>query len=291
MSTTFDVTGRIVQGHPMRATQKKDADGRPVLNDDGTPRMIRQFTLAIPEADFMAANGAWPAMYAEAVSAVPNALQMPKFAWKFKRASDLDPKGVPYANREGYAGCIALNISSELPVPPPLYRQQPNGQYVQMGPDEIKTGDYCFVRISCRVQVPKLATHTPSLYINPSIIIFVGYGSEIMGAAIDPNEVFKGRTFALPAGATAMPTAPSMAASAPVPQQPAYQAPTQHGMAAPAQHGMAAPVPVQPAHGFVANAGNPANAYPGIPGGGMSPAAGQQPIPGMGGIPTMPGHR
>ncbi len=285
----FEVTGRIVWGHPMKATPRlDDKTKQPIMKKDGSgPRMVRSFGLAVPVDQFQTA--AWPAMYAEATSGFPNAVQMGEgFRWKYKTAQHFDKQGKPYSEREGYAGNVVLSVSSELDTPPPLYKQLPSGQFVQMGPDEIKCGDYVFCKISCVLQKPQNASHTPSLYINPIVLIFAGYGAAILSAAVDPNQLFAGRRFDLAPGASAQPLAPTMAASAPVPGQPqpagfpgAQAAPQSAGYPGaqpgggggtptmmqpqPAGYPGAAAAPAMAAPGFAPQPGAPATGYPSNP--------------------------
>lgn len=269
--------GRIVWGHPFKSVQKTDnITKQPLFDAQGKPRMVWSFGVAFAAADFIA--HIWPAMLAEAATKYAVNPQTglpqtpPNFSWKYKDGTNgIDSKGKPYNIREGYNGCYVLNVSSEL-MAPPVY-QFVNNAYVAINADQIKCGDFVVMGLKFVANVPKLATHTPGLYVNPEIIIHIGNGTEIIGQGADPVAKFgTAPQFALPPGATAigaMPTNPGlpglpggMPMQAPAPMmpgqpQPGYPAP----VAAPGGYPAPQPAPM------------PGQGYPQQPGGmpGMMP--------------------
>lgn len=305
--------GRIVWGHPMKLTQRKDVYDNPIFNDDGTPAMGIAFGLAIPKPEFMANE--WPQMQAEAAKGFPNGVPQ-NFSWKIKDGdTDRDSKGNLLSNKEGYAGCYILTIASNTGFPPSVYRW--NGRaYDQLTENDVKAGDFVSVAINAQVNVPQKSTHTPSLYINPQAIEFIGYGTPLAVGGVDPMQAFGGRQHQLPPGASATPVSgapagvqmPGTGGGAPMgggmpgqmpgnmPQTaaPGYpaQAPTgapmqpQQTPGYPAQQGMPAPHTQ-----FVQQPGAPMQQQPMQPG---YPAQQPQQMPGqppMGGMPGMPGPR
>lgn len=279
--------GRIVWGNPARSVIKKDQNTKqPVLRDG---KQVEQwaFGLAFPKAEFQ--QFVLPYLQ-QAVGAVyPNGVP-PQFSWKIKDGDGVDRRGKPYNERDGYAGHYILTVSTEA-FAPPIYKNE-GGRYRQMAENEIKTGDYVVVKLNVKANAPTNASHTPGLYINPMGVEHVAYGQEIVGSSADPNEMFGGRTYQLPPGASATPQVPTSNVAAPynaggAPAPVAYNpAPAQPLPAAtyapqataynpaPAQTSPAGHMP-PPAHNFVANAGQPA------PGANFAPAG----MPG-----TMPGR-
>lgn len=275
--------GRIVWGNPARATTKKDQKTNQPIMRDGQPVQQWVFGIAFPKAEFQ--QYVLPYLQ-QAVGAVfPHGVP-PQFSWKIKDGDGVDRKGKPYREREGYAGNFVLTISTEA-FAPPIYKNE-GGRYRQMNENEIKTGDYCVVKLNVKANAPTNPQHTPGLYINPVGIEHVGYGQEIIASSADPDEMFGGRTYALPPGASAVPQAPVStvaapynAASAPAPMGNGF-APVAAGMppamtpsavtVAPAPNNAYMNAPAQPvfnyapqpatmpapAHDFVQNAGNPA---------------------------------
>lgn len=229
--------GRIVWGHPTKAKQKIDQDTNQPVFKDGQPVLEWSFGLAIPRAEFEAS--VWPYMHQEACKGYPSGTFPPKFSWKMTDGDkDIDPKGIPYSQREGHAGHMILAVNTVFQAPG-VFKLE-GGVYRQMGGDEIKCGDYVRVGINFKVNVPAKVTHTPSLYVNPLAIEFVGYGAEIKtGFVADPKAMFGGQAVALPAGASATPVGGAPAASMPgmggMPGAPAAPAPV-----------MAPPPPVAP---------------------------------------------
>lgn len=239
---------QIVWGHPGKQRPRTDNNGKPILKQDGTPTLQFVHGLAIPKQGFLAT--VWPAMQAEAAKGFPAGAPS-NFAWKYDDGDDTRPVnggGVPYAQREGYPGCYVLTIASALDNPPPFFRFNPQtGGYDQIPIDAVKTGDFIVEELNIVCNIPEQRTHTPSLYINPTGLEFIGYGKEIVSAAaINPMAAFGGRQHQLPPGASAIPVggapagmgmptqpgpgatpmsgAPGIPPSAPMQQQPGYPA-------------------------------------------------------------------
>lgn len=286
--------GRIVWGHPIKPSPILEQDGpnagKPKLDEQGQPKFAYSFGIAFTRAEFE--QHIWPAMWAEASKAFPNGVPQ-GFAWKYKDANAVDKKGKLYSDREGYAGCMVLTITSNLPNPPAAYVFVPaTNSYRQIAANEVKTGDYVRVLTNFKVNVPKDVRYSPSLYVNPESVEFVGYGTEISNVPqINPNAVFGGQAVALPPGASAQPLAPTAQFAMPTAQpQPAMQ-PVQPTYApAPAPQPMVQPQvayvqPVmgqpQPAYDVVQQAGyTPPQPAPMMPGQPAQPAGGM-PMPGQ----------
>lgn len=212
--------GRIVWGHPMKPTVKKDLNtNQPIIRDG---QQVRQwaFGVAIPKDQF---GALFAQMQQEAIIAYPNGVPG-NFSWKFKDGDGVDRQGQPYSAREGWAGHYVLTISTEA-FQPPCFKYE-NGQYRQIAENEIKTGDYVVVNLDIKSNVPTNRTHTPGLYINPNVIELVGYGTEIKGTGgVDPNAAFGGQRHQLPPGASATPISSAPAGvGMPMPPQ-GYQPP------------------------------------------------------------------
>lgn len=280
--------GRIVWGHPMEKGIKTDPKTRkPILSKDGKEQDVWAFGLAIPVAQFGPIE---QAILQAAYQQYPQG-NFPvdrhgnsDFAWKIKRETDLDENRKPYGEREGYAGCMVLTISTQA-FCPSVYKFE-NGQYRQLTEKEIKCGDWVVAKLS-------INSHPGGIYLNPVVIELVGYDKEIVrrGAA-NPKEIFGGRQYQLPPGVSQTPVGgapagyampgqqlapavgyqPAPVAVAPVAAYPAVVA-SQPAVYTPPV--AAAPVAMPPpAHDFVRNAGVQT----------ASPQPGYQPP--MVGIPT-----
>lgn len=239
--------GRIVWGHPGKPKPATDQRNQPKLGKDGQQMMETSFGLAIPIDTFNAE--VWPHMHAEASKAYPGGTPG-KFSWKITQPTEIDPNGKPYAEREGYAGHVVLAVSTVV-EPPGIFRHD-GSKWQQMQPTEIKCGDYVQVEINFKVNKPADPTHTPSLYVNPRVVAFAGYGAEIVGAfQADPNKAFGSGPPPLPPGASATPV------------------------------GNAAAMPGMPGSGAPAAPGNvgPTAGAPQIPGSTPTPAPAPPPAP------------
>ena len=274
--------GRIVWGHPVKANDKTDDNNQKVI-DPKTGQPVQQwaFGVAFDKAEFE--QQIWPNLAAETAKGYPNGAP-PKFSYKYKDGDSTEAvwangKQLPaYAEREGYAGCYILTFSTEFKAPD-LF-QFVNGAYVQLQPEQIKTGDYVIVGANTKWH----AGQSPGLYINPLTVLLCYEGNALGGSySVDPNAMFGAtpQMPQMPEGARAVGAAPA-AETAPSGTMPGMNAqPAQGGMPGqPAQGGM----PGQPAQGGMP--GQPAQG--GMPG---QPAQGGMPgQPAQGGMPGQPGQ-
>ena len=203
MADIITPVGRIVWGNPLNGRPKTDQNNQPVINAQ-TGQQVTQwsFGLAIPKAECAAL---FQAMQQEAGTVFPQGAPQ-NFAWKFKDGDGLDDKGIPFSNREGYAGCVVLSISTEAFAPRVV--RLAAGSYQQMT-EGVKCGDYVRVALGIKAHAGKMGVRgsVPGLYLNPSMIEFIGYGQEIISGP-DASTLFGGQAVALPAGASAVPLAP-----------------------------------------------------------------------------------
>jgi len=239
--------GRVVWGHPLQKQIKTDPKTRkPILDKTGKEQDVWSFGLAIPVAAFAELE---KAIATAAYQQYPQGNFPRDFAWKFKTESMMDEQNKPYAEREGYAGHVVINVSTQA-FCPPLYKFD-NGAYRQLTESELKCGDWVVAKLL-------INSHPGGVYINPVAIELVGYDKEIARrSAANPNETFGGRTYQLPQGVSATPVAsghgvgmPTAAPAAAYAPQPAAYAPQPVG----GNGGMLPPA----AHDFVNNAVNPA---------------------------------
>jgi len=275
---------QIVWGNPGKQRPRTDNNNKPIIKQDGTPAMQFVFGLAVPKEaylrhihagrhdleQFVQANAfertIWSAMAGEAAKGYPGGVPQ-NFAWKYDDGDDTRPVnggGIPYSQREGYPGHYVITIASALDNPPPLFKFNPaTGGYEQLTYDQLKTGDFVSVALNIVCNVPEQRTHTPSLYLNPDGIEFVGFGKEIVSAsAINPMQAFGGRQHAMPIGASATPlsAAPAgvaMPGGAPMAPAPVQYAPQPMAPAPVAPQPVAAGYPA-PAPDFVHGAPQPA---------------------------------
>ncbi len=281
------IQGRIVRGHPaIKKPVIDDATKKQKISENGTPRENIYFGLAVEKSVF--SQQYWPNFYQEALTSFPQGVPN-NFAYKFIDGDTNDAEGKPYSRHPGYAGCFVINFSTEG-FPPPIFKQDPAapGGYRQMSPEEVSCGDYVAVTSLLKYN-GNTGTRKPGLYVNPTAILFVGYGEKIASASVDPSEKFKGFQAQLPAGASATPLmssapmpsammpnaapqyapAPAAPQYAPAPAAPQYApAPAAPQYApAPAASGMPAPHTqfVADATGQPYNAPSNPNGYPGMP--------------------------
>ncbi len=264
---TGAIPGRIVWGHPGKAQPKTDQQNKPILKADGSKIDVWSFGVAFDQAYFNQAI--WPMLEAEAKSGYPNGTP-PSFSWKLKDGvNGIDRQGKRYAEREGYAGCWIITVSTEAFAPPLLRWDMQTGQYQQMTPDQIKCGDYVALVLDVKLNIPSNASHTPGLYINPKAVIWVGSGVEIVPkSAFDPSTLPQ-MQYQLPPGVTQTPTVPMPAVGVPgagMPGQPGMM-PGQPQMQPQMQPGVPANpmMPGQPAAPGYPVAGWPVAGSPGVP--------------------------
>jgi hypothetical protein len=198
--------GRIVWGSPTKSRGKTRKNAvtqalEPVMKD-GVQVQVWSFGVAFDKATFQASI--WPYLSQEAATLYQGGQVPAKFAWKYTDCEEIDDNGKRYGEREGYEGCYVLAISTELQAPPVF---KFNGtSYDQLPADAVKCGDFVAVGLNVKGNIPSDRTMTPSLYINPTVVEFVGYGKEIVSAtAVNPMTALGGRQHQLPPGASATP--------------------------------------------------------------------------------------
>lgn len=244
MTEITTALARVVWGNLIGRPKVDQTTKQPVLKD-GKPVIQYAFGLAIPKADF---GPIWQVMVAEGAKIIPAAAQTGQFpasfALKYVDGDGLDSKGVPFSNREGYAGCFVLAISTEAFQPQLTQLVGPN-QYQNIPAETLKTG--YFVRVALDIQShgvkPGVPTSKAGLYLNPRLVELVAGGAEIFNGP-DASEAFGGAPVtALPPGAFAL-TSPGAPGNPQTPPQPAIGLPP--GFPAPVPMGMPAPAAVPP---------------------------------------------
>jgi len=145
----------------------------------------------------------WAAMYEEAWTLYPSRQLPPAFAMKFKDGdTDIDDKGVPYSQREGYAGHMVFACTNSIPI---KYFKYENTQNILIN-QGIKCGDYVNVQITVKAHGP-IGTGKPGLYLNPNAVQFLGFGAEIVNMP-SGDQLFGTQAPPLPPGASAQPIVP-----------------------------------------------------------------------------------
>jgi len=195
--------GRIIWGHPMKAQAKRD-DNNQVVMKDGQPVMVWSFGLAIPKQDF---GPVWQDMSAEA-GKLYNGQQPPQnFAWKFKDGDTaLDKNNKPLRDKEGYAGCYVITISTEARATECYKWDAQQARWQQLTEDQIKTGDFVAVGLNI-VPHPGEGRKKPGLYLNPTAVELVYYGNAIFNGPDPLTALGTGpQQYAMPAGASMTPT-------------------------------------------------------------------------------------
>lgn len=279
MSNRTDILtppGRLVMGS-LYEPNKTDADGKPLVHksgpNTGQPREEFFFGTAIPKAPGQQAWWQKPAnwdaenpgrpYWGELILGVgakghPQAYQSASYAWKIKDGDSQQPnrKGRKPCDNPGWKGCWVLVWTSGYA--PKILRD--NGTVLMVEKDAIKLGDW--IQVFGNVD-DNGASQTPGVYLNHSMVNFIGYGERIV-LGPDPASVGFGAS-ALPPGASATPQAGSfnpqpaaMPGVAPAMPPMAVAAPVMGAM--PAMPGAA---PAMPPQGIVA---------PGMPMPGAAPA-------------------
>jgi len=230
VSILFPV-GRVVQGSPGRYNESKPRPGEvPKVyrtgEHQGQPLRSWFFALAIPKqpgqshwSQVVLPAGVQPGtkdaeMYAwgqkilqVGANAFPTLYQGRDFSWKVEDGDDPTPnkRGRKNAETEGFPGHWIVKFSTSAWNGIRCYTRE-NGQMKQLeDPSVIKTGYY--VQVSGSVDgngVKPGTSDTPGVYMNPDLVLLVGYGAEIYSGP-DAEEAFGGVTAALPAGASATP--------------------------------------------------------------------------------------
>lgn len=207
--------GRIVMGNLYKGNDK-DVDGKPRVvksgPNAGQPTIQFFFALAIPKnpGETHWAQTTWgKQIFAVGSQAFPNAAQSPAFAWKIEDGDSTIPnkKGRKPIETEGFAGNWILKFSSGFA--PKIYRVEGSGYVPETTPDYVKPG--YFVEVNFTVD-GNGSQQQPGVYVNPNIVMFRGYGPEIVSGP-DVSACGFGQA-PLPPGASVVP----LASTAPLPQ-------------------------------------------------------------------------
>jgi len=187
------ITGRLVQGHPMRG--RPDIDGR--TNQQKTNKMGElqfqfYFAVAIPkqgEQDFKQTE--WGAYINNAaIAGWPNGEhQRPNFAWKIVDGDSNipDQNGNPPCSKEGWPGHWIIKFTNGYSTPS-YHAGRLQAQDVIMNEAELKCGDYVRVQFSALGNAP---CQSPGVYINAHMVELSRAGIAIMSAsAPNANEAF-----------------------------------------------------------------------------------------------------
>jgi len=203
--------GRLVAGDVFKANTT-DPQGRPLLiksgPNAGRPKSEYYFAIAIPKTDptfntevmaklQAAARAGFPTMF----DASGNCIRQ-DFAWKIVDGDSKVPNqnNVIPATKEGYPGHWVLSFKGGFA--PKVYTK--GGEAVITDPEQLKRGYYirAYGNVSANGEPTK-----PGVFLNPSMVEFVGYGEEITSGP-DGAAVFGGAPAAnLPAGTSAIPMA------------------------------------------------------------------------------------
>lgn len=266
---TVMVAGRIVWtvGNLFSGAQKTNMQTKqPIIGTDGKPVMEYGFGLAVPKSVLNQmgtgeAGEIWAAMHQEAYTLFPSRQIPPSFAMKYKDGDTaIDEKGVPYSQREGYAGHIVLACKTQIPI---KYYRYENGQNILTN-EGIKCGDYIEVQLSVKAHAAT-GNAKSGLYLNPMAVRFLGYGKEIVNKP-SGDQIFGTTAPVIPQGASPTPLATGgfiVPSAAPAPQQ----------FAAPQMPQASAPQPAAPHYGVLPQQFQPQQ----MP---------QAPTPAFGGVPT-----
>jgi hypothetical protein len=240
--------GRIVQGDVF-AGSDKDMNGRPRTDKQGNLKTQWFIGVAFPKGPEW--DAMWAQIYAVAQRDFPAGdYQQPGFA--FKIADGDDPSN---AIKDGFPGNYILRFTTGFC--PDGYNAQ--NQPIDASSGLLVRGNFIEVNFSVRGNGERPAAQggKPGVFINHSMLRFVGYGDPIVSGPT-AEEAFGAAPVALPAGASATPIA--QAGQMPA-QQPAPLPPT--------------PAPIQTAPvGTAPTVGVPVNpiASPSNPPAGVTPA-------------------
>lgn len=281
MSTQGNGNNLLVQGRIVWVTGSSLFEGKqktdyntnaPQYGADGSPTMEYGFGLSIPKLDPATGQQStefakiWAALHNEAYTLYPDGNIPPSFAMKYKDGDTIDHNGKPFADREGYKGCIVLTCTTQIAI---KYFKFMGGNNVLVN-EGIKCGDYVNVQLNLKAH-PAKGNGKPGLYVNPTAVQLIQEGKAIVNTP-SGDQLFG---TAAPAynGEVIADTAPAMPTVGQAQAAPAPQAPV-----AP----VAAPVaPVAaPNFGVLPQQHQPAPAP-------QAPAA-PQAAPTMPGIPPMP---
>lgn len=254
-------TGRIVQGNPLFKSAVMMDDGKTQkTGNDGQPSFNYWFNVAFDKRD----PATWPMICAikqEAAASFPQLFPQgwnpnaanegcvrADFAFKIKDGDGVDLNGKPHSNKEGWAGCYILQISTYAGQPRCYDALANNAPITEL--EQIHTGK--FVRVSLAIKSngwTGQGNSKPGIFVNPEGVQLVGHGAKItsgpdaatMFAEPVSSYVPPGMSLTAPVAAIAMPGQPMQMPGQAAPQQPAPQM-TPAPQAAPQMQMAAAPV-------------------------------------------------
>ena len=220
MSNTFTTpVGRLVAGS-FYNPNTKNAEGKPLTDKAGNPRVEYYIALAIPKAgEAHWKDTPWgQAIWTAGVTGDPQAPNRRVFSWKVidGDSAEVDTKGRRPRDREGYPGHWVLRFSSGFA--PDLYTTVTSSTPIPLPQkDAIRPGDYIQVQGNVRFNG---SSQQPGVYLNFGMACLCGYGKRIV---IGPDVSSAGfGASPLPAGAM---TAPEGGAMPPAPAPVAPVAP------------------------------------------------------------------
>ncbi|MDV7391133.1 hypothetical protein RZS08_07265, partial [Arthrospira platensis SPKY1] len=145
----------------------------------------------------------WAAIHEEAYQLYPSRNIPPSFAMKYKDGDGIDDKGIPFAQREGYAGHLVFALSTRIPI---KWFKYEGGQNIMIN-EGIKCGDY--VNVQVQVKAHGAAGQGKSgMYLNPMAAQLIGYGKEIINTP-SADSIFGTDAPKVPQGASSTPIAPA----------------------------------------------------------------------------------
>ena len=238
MATTVNIPftspiGRLVQGDAYTASDKDQQGNLRVVKTGpraGQPNPQYFIAVAFPkwvngqpnpewqifeQALKTFGAGQWPALFPQG----PYGQQPRNFSWKISDGDGIDNNNKQNKDKPGFAGCWVVSFTSSFA--PQLWRMSAPGQYVAVGPGEIKRGHY--VQVSGNISSNE-NPQNPGVYINLQQVLHVAIGEEIITGPT-AQQAFGTGPAALPPGAQAlpvgapMPGGPAMLPGAPPPQQ------------------------------------------------------------------------
>lgn len=233
---TVMVQGRIVwvSGDLFKGQLQTEFNSKvPKLNKAGEQMKQYGFGLAVPKSVLNQVGEGqpgqiWAAIHEEAYTLYPSRQLPPSFAMKYKDGDGIDDKGVPFSQREGYAGHLVFACTTSLPI---KFFKFENGQNTVIG-EGIKCGDYVNVQLNISAH-PAQGQGKPGLYLNPYAVQFLGYGKEIINAP-SGDQIFGLQAPTVPQGASATPLVPQgMIVPNTAPQAQQYAPPVQQQVATP----------------------------------------------------------
>lgn len=227
--------GRMVQGDAFKPNTK-DAQGEPLTNQAGEPRVEYHVAIAIPKSDPV-----WLPFKAqldsEAAAAWPNGqFRAPAFSNKIEDGDSTIPnkKGIAPNTRVGFPGCWIVHLTNGFP--PSVWARNKVVPETHRNPDpnpeswvEVKDGALLKKGYWIRVNGDSKSNNnqqSPGMYMNMGMIELVAFGEEIVTREVlSPDQAFGGSPTAAPVAAptAAAPTASPTSAPAPAPAPaPAY---------------------------------------------------------------------